>query len=68
MKILSVLFVAFLCLFAYTESKMAAYRIIAQHSRKCIDVWQGKIKNGQNLIQWDCHNGNNQRFKVTFTF
>jgi hypothetical protein len=46
------------------ERQATAYVLKNQNSGKCLDVagWSGS--NGAPLLQWDCHRGNNQRFRV----
>ena len=39
-------------------------RLKVQHSNQCVDVSGGSKKRGQRLIQWSCHKGANQRFKL----
>ena len=39
-------------------------RLKVQHSNQCVDVSGGSKKKGQRLIQWSCHKGANQRFKL----
>ncbi|TFH52534.1 MAG: hypothetical protein E4G89_01470 [Methanothrix sp.] len=40
------------------------YRIKAKHSGKCLDVTGSSQENGAEIIQWPCHSGNNQKFKL----
>nr|VFK51663.1 MAG: Cytolysin, a secreted calcineurin-like phosphatase [Candidatus Kentron sp. TUN]VFK53635.1 MAG: Cytolysin, a secreted calcineurin-like phosphatase [Candidatus Kentron sp. TUN] len=42
----------------------SSFEIKAKHSGKCLDVVGGKKKDGANIIQYRCHNGNNQRFRM----
>ena len=39
-------------------------RLKVQHSNQCVDVSGGSKNKGQRLIQWSCHKGANQRFKL----
>lgn len=41
-----------------------AYLVKAKHSGKCLDVGGGSRNNGANIIQWNCHGGDNQRFRI----
>ena len=41
------------------------YRFRAQHSGQCLDVYAWSIANGAPLIQWYCHDGANQQFRLT---
>lgn len=41
------------------------YRIVARHSGKSADVYANGTANGTNVIQWQNHSGNNQRWNVT---
>ena len=38
---------------------------VAQHSGRCMDVFGADTGDGVNLIQWNCHGGNNQSFTFT---
>jgi GH43 family beta-xylosidase len=38
---------------------------VAQHSSRCMDVFGAGTGNDVNLIQWNCHSGNNQSFTFT---
>lgn len=40
------------------------YILRAQHSGKCLDVANWSTANGANILQWDCHGGANQRFRI----
>lgn len=40
------------------------FRIIAKHSGKCLDVSGGSRSNGADVIQWDCHGGDNQLWRL----
>jgi hypothetical protein len=39
-------------------------RLVITHSNKCVDV---KSDGSGNLIQWDCHTGNNQKWEYNST-
>ncbi|ABC31145.1 protein containing QXW lectin repeats [Hahella chejuensis KCTC 2396] len=41
------------------------YMLQAKHSGKCADVYGGKQEAGTPVIQWSCHQGNNQRWNFT---
>lgn len=40
------------------------YRIAARHSGKCIDVGGASLDDQAAVIQWDCHGGANQRWRL----
>lgn len=40
------------------------FSIVARHSGKCLDVWNASRDSGVNIIQWDCHGGDNQKFEL----
>jgi len=44
----------------------AYYHIMPQHSGKCLDVsgGTGATGNGAPVIQWDCHDGDNQKWRL----
>ena len=41
------------------------FEIFAKHSRKCLDVLGWGREDLTGLIQYGCHNGDNQKFRVT---
>lgn len=41
------------------------FEIHPVHSGKCLDVEWASDDDGARLIQWGCHGGDNQRFRVT---
>jgi hypothetical protein len=43
----------------------AVYQIRARHSRMCLDVSGGSLSNRAQVIQWDCHGGDNQKWTFT---
>lgn len=47
-----------------TTSANPAYLIKAKHSGKCLDIAGWSTANGAEVLQWSCHGGNNQRFRV----
>ncbi len=42
----------------------AIYKLVSQYSGKCLDVNNGDIANGTNILQWSCHTGDNQKFRL----
>lgn len=40
------------------------HSLVAAHSGKCVDVAGGSRDNGANAIQWDCHGGGNQSWRL----
>lgn len=42
----------------------AVYQLRARHSGRCLDIGGWSTADGGNLLQWDCHGGNNQRFRM----
>ncbi|MBI5233727.1 MAG: RICIN domain-containing protein [Deltaproteobacteria bacterium] len=49
----------------YTERWYYDYRTMkTKHSGKCVDVWGGSSGNNANIHQWDCHGGDNQKWKL----
>ena len=53
---------------AYTEEGVSfIYKegpVIAKHSGKCLDVSGGSRSNGADVIQWNCHGGDNQLWRL----
>lgn len=43
------------------------YNIIARHSGKCLDVYNGSLDNTANVQQWECLNYANQRWQLVAT-
>ena len=39
-------------------------RLMAKHSGRCLDVYGGLLSSGTAIIQWDCHNGDNQAWNL----
>lgn len=39
------------------------FKIVAEHSSKCLDVSRASRDNGARVIQWDCHGGTNQQWR-----
>lgn len=48
----------------FAELQGDLYRIVAAHSGKCLTVADGSRAMGTRLVQFDCHSGDNQRFRV----
>jgi len=40
------------------------YKLKALHSNRCLDVYGWSTENGADIVQWDCHGGNNQRWRL----
>ncbi len=40
------------------------YTITIGHSGKCLDVKGNSTANGGQIIQWECHGGNNQKWQI----
>ncbi|WP_199044481.1 BNR-4 repeat-containing protein [Glycomyces salinus] len=38
--------------------------VVNRGSGKCMDVVSGSTENGAEIIQWDCHGGDNQRWEL----
>ena len=38
--------------------------LVASHSQKCLDVNGGSLNDGASLIQWQCHGGANQQWRL----
>ena len=49
-------------LFLLEPGRGGNFRVIAAHSRKCLDI--AGVRNGANVQQWDCHSGPNQQFRL----
>src|SRR5690349_5298939 len=41
-----------------------AYSLVRDGSGKCMDVGGWGTSDGTNIIQWSCHGGANQRFRI----
>jgi len=41
------------------------YHLIAQHSGLCLDVQNASVNNGAYIMQYPCHDGNNQKFRFS---
>lgn len=48
----------------FTAPQPTTYRLRAKHSNRCVDIDAWGTHNGALVNQWDCHNGNNQRFRI----
>ena len=40
------------------------YEIRSAVSNKCVDIAGKQTNNGAAVVQWNCFNGNNQRFRI----
>jgi hypothetical protein len=40
------------------------YELVARHSGKCLDVADESLADGNPIIQWECHGGPNQRWRL----
>jgi hypothetical protein len=73
------LLLAVLILLSYTVSKKSKslmktmrnannkyYHLSFRHSGKCLDINGGHKENGAPAIQWDCHGGDNQKFRMVW--
>jgi dipeptidyl aminopeptidase/acylaminoacyl peptidase len=38
--------------------------LVASHSQKCLDVNGGSLNDGASIIQWQCHGGANQQWRL----
>ena len=38
--------------------------LVASHSQKCLDVYGGSLDDGASIIQWQCHGGDNQQWRL----
>lgn len=47
-----------------TAATPTSYRIVNRQSGKCLDVAGGSTADGANVLQWACHNGNNQSWRI----
>ncbi len=50
---------------ASTGEITGVHRLRARHSGKCLDVAGVETRNGANVQQWQCHDGNNQKWRFT---
>lgn len=51
--------------FRWEQANSGSYnRLVAKHSGRCMDVYGGSRDNGAAIIQWDCHNGDNQAWSL----
>lgn len=39
------------------------YQLVARHNGKCVDLQGATLANGQHLVQFTCHSGDNQKFQ-----
>lgn len=56
------------------QVEVGVFRIIAQHSGKCLDVHSASTADGANVMQWECHepgsdkyNAHNQHWRVYYS-
>jgi len=47
-----------------TAATPTGYRIVNRNSGKCLDVVAASTADGADVIQWTCHNGANQRWRI----
>ena len=38
--------------------------MVSRHSGKCLDVSGGSLGDGASIIQWQCHGGANQQWRL----
>ena len=38
--------------------------LVASHSSSCLDVNGGSLDDGASIIQWQCHGGDNQQWRL----
>ena len=38
--------------------------LVASHSQKCLDVNGGSLDDGASILQWQCHGGQNQQWRL----
>ncbi|MDG9668684.1 RICIN domain-containing protein [Hahella sp. CR1] len=50
---------------ANAEIPEGVYQIKSKKSGLCLDVWSGSTQQAARIVQWQCHDGNNQRWKIT---
>jgi N-acetylmuramoyl-L-alanine amidase len=51
--------------FRWEQASSGSYnRLVAKHSGRCMDVYGASRDNGAAIIQWDCHNGDNQAWSL----
>lgn len=48
----------------FSAPQATSYQLRAKHSGKCLDVDGWGMHNGAKITQWNCHGGNNQRFRI----
>jgi hypothetical protein len=48
----------------FSAPQATSYRIRAKHSNRCLDIDAWGTHNGAFVNQWECHGGNNQRFRI----
>lgn len=69
-SLLTVTLLALVCVaagnaFAQLPNPNDQYNIVARHSGKCLDVARAAQGNGAQVVQWDCNQGDNQKWQFT---
>ena len=49
---------------SWRPSTSAVYALVASHSQKCLDVNGASVDDGAPVIQWQCHGGENQQWRI----
>ena len=49
---------------AWRPSTSGFDTLVASHSQKCLDVSGGSLDDGASIIQWQCHGGANQQWRL----
>ena len=52
------------CRFHVPIDTTQTYKLVAKHSNQCLDVNGASTSSGAQIIQQDCHDGNNQKWKL----
>ncbi|TDB74743.1 family 43 glycosylhydrolase [Micromonospora sp. KC723] len=47
-----------------TAATPTAYRIVNRNSGRCLDVANGSTADGADVMQWGCHSGTNQQWRI----
>ena len=69
-SLLTVTLLALVCVaagnaFAQLPDPSVQYHIVARHSGKCLHVASAAVGNGARVVQWDCNEGDNQKWQFT---
>ncbi len=69
-SLLTVTLLALVCVaaanaFGQLPDPSVQYHIVARHSGKCLDVARAAVGNGAQVVQWDCNEGDNQKWQFT---